>query len=282
MRTVKTLAASMLVACLLLAAEPASTAPVALTTTEYGSGPTLVLVHGLGGAGMTWMPTARRLIPTHHVVMVDLPGHGGSPLPDPFSIDDVAESLDRVLARQPHGSIVVGHGLGGLVALATLRHHPEHFNGLVIIDAGTRFGVPVADQQQKMFLDFVDKNYDAFLKQMFTGLGRDSVQGVAIHAQASLVSKQAITSYLRALLNADESGTLRGAKLPVLYIGSARAWPDSVTWEELARSRGLTASTIATRRIRDSGYWMMKDQPDSLASALAEFAKGLAPLAVDR
>ncbi len=283
MRSLKTFAALALVAGALFAATRLGAAPVTLNVSEYGSGPTIVLVHGLGGTGMTWMPTTRRLMAAHHVVMVDLPGHGQSPLPDPFSLDDVAESLDGVLARQPQGAVLVGQGMGGLIAMAELRRHPEHVKGLVIIDAGARSPIPVPDQQQKFFLDFIDQNYDVFLTKMFQSLGRDSAQGIEIRAQAGQISKQAMTSYIRALFNADETAALRTPKVPVLYVGSAKAWPDSVSWTSVARTRGFPdASAIASRRIGASAYWVMRDQPDSLAAVLADFTKGLGNLAADR
>jgi len=253
-------------------------APAPPRVTEFGTGPTIVLVHGLGGSALQWMPTARKLLARHHVVMVDLPGHGDSPMLDPFSIDEVAESLDAVLAKQtPPGGIVVGHGVGGLVGMTLLQRHPEHVRGLVLVDASARFSVPVADQQQRLFLEYLDKNYDAFLKQMFTQLGRDSAQGVAIHAQATQVQKGVMIAYYRALLNIDASGALRDPKAPVLCLGSSRAWPDSVGWAEVARQRGYPeGAPLAARRIGDSGYWVMREQPDSLAAAIAEFSSTVA------
>jgi pimeloyl-ACP methyl ester carboxylesterase len=275
-RSQRSAVALALAAGALLATTRLSAAPVTLKTTEFGQGPTVVLVHGLGGAGLQWMPTARKLLAGHHVVMVNLPGHGESPLPDPFSLDDVAESLDGVLARQtPPGGVIVGHGLGGLVALATLRRHPEHVQGLVLIDAAAKFTVPVPDQQQKMFLDYIGEHYDTFLRQMFAPLGRDSAQGVEIHAQASLVPKAAMTSYMRALLNVDESGALKSATVPVMYVGSSKAWADTLKWTDVAKGRGYPDPTVVSaRRVGNSGYLIMKDQPDSLAAIITEFAKG--------
>src|SRR5439155_18733919 len=52
----------------------AATAPVALETTEFGSGPTIVLVHGLGSSRLSWMPTARKLLAGPRVIIVELPG----------------------------------------------------------------------------------------------------------------------------------------------------------------------------------------------------------------
>src|SRR5258706_14444441 len=93
----------------------ADVAPVVLKTTEFGHGSTVVLLHGLGSGRMVWMPTAKKLLAAHRVVMVDLPGHGDSPLPDPFSIDACAAALDPGLAKQPPASPVLGgHGFAGL------------------------------------------------------------------------------------------------------------------------------------------------------------------------
>src|SRR5262245_42677407 len=103
----------------LLASAPlaADTPARALSVTELGKGPAIVLIPGLGSQRMQWMPTARKLLSNYHVVMVDLPGHGDSPMPDPFSFEAAAAQLDGVLAKQnPDSTIVVAHGAGGLIA----------------------------------------------------------------------------------------------------------------------------------------------------------------------
>src|SRR5947207_9316839 len=65
--------------------------PVQLKTTEMGHGPTIVFVHALGGSRSDWLPIARKLLGRYRVVLVDLPGHGESPLPDPFSFASVGD-----------------------------------------------------------------------------------------------------------------------------------------------------------------------------------------------
>ena len=62
-----------------------------LRTTDLGRGVTYVIVPSMGNSRMQWMPTARKLIGQNRVVLVDLPGHGDSPMPDPFSLDAAAE-----------------------------------------------------------------------------------------------------------------------------------------------------------------------------------------------
>src|SRR5262245_48530251 len=169
----------------LIAAPLAAQAPApALKTTDLGKGPTIVLVPALGSQRMQWMPTARKLIANHKVVLVDLPGHGDSPMPDPFSLEIAAELLDGVLAKQKaESTIVVGHGMGGMLAVMAAKAHPEHVKGVIAIDAALKFPMPIPDQQKRFFLDYIDANYDAFLKQMFKPLGKDTTQGVEIYSK---------------------------------------------------------------------------------------------------
>ena len=118
----RTAAAAAALMGLLCAATLTAQTPVALKYTELGHGPTVVFVHGLGGSRMQWMPTVRKLITDHHVVLVDLPGHGESPMPDAFSFAACAAALDQVLAKQQGDStVVVGHGLGGLHRVSNRR-----------------------------------------------------------------------------------------------------------------------------------------------------------------
>lgn len=268
------------IALLAAAALPVVAQAPALKTTELGHGPTVVLVHGLGGARMQWLPTARKLLGAYRVVMVDLPGHGDSPLPEPFTMDAGVAALDQVLARQgAESTIVVGQGVGGVLAVLAARAHPEHVRGVVAIDATLKspFG-QVPDQQRRYFLDFLasatDEQYSAFLKQMFSRQGRDSAQNVEIHTRAALVPPASIKAYLRELMYFDASGQLKDFRLPLLYVGSARSWPDTVTWATLAKERGYEAfPAVATRRIGDSGAMIASDQPDTLAAAIDAFAK---------
>jgi len=257
----------------LVAAPLAADGPPELKTTEYGHGATVVMLPGLGSQRLQWMPTARKLIATNRVVMADLPGHGESPMPDPFSFDAAAKMLDALLAKQnPESTVVVAHGVGGMIAVLEAKAHPERMKGLIVIDGQLRSPVQVPDQQKKFFTQFMDENYDVFLKQLFRPLGRDSAQSVEICAKAALVPSQNVKAYVRQLLDADASGAARANTVPTLYVGSSKSWPDSVSWATLAKERGWDGVTrLETRRIGNSGYLLMADQPDSLAQVIREF-----------
>src|SRR5262245_51910460 len=81
----------------------------------FGRGPTIVLVHGLGSDAEHWLPTARLLAHKNRVVLVDLPGHGMTAMPAPFSLEQAVASLDAAIAREGSTPVIlVGHSLGGL------------------------------------------------------------------------------------------------------------------------------------------------------------------------
>lgn len=93
-----------------------------LAHTVRGTGPTLVLVHGLSHRQHAWNPVLAGLARHRRVVTVDLPGHGDSP-PLPAGVDPVVAMVDAVdgvldrLAPDEARAHVAGNSLGGLVAL---------------------------------------------------------------------------------------------------------------------------------------------------------------------
>lgn len=246
---------------------------VTLKTLELGNGPTIVFVHDLGSRGSAWLPVAKKLLVGHKTVLVDLPGHGDSPMIDPFSFVAAAEALDAVLARQePARTVLVGHGVGGLVAMIEAKAHPQRIRGLVLVESGAK-GLDVPDQQKKMFLDFIDGQYDTFLHTMFAQLGRDSAQTVAMHAQASLVPQATVKVYLRERLNSDPSQAAKGLTVPVLYLGSEKRWTADKDWATYSKEIGLdVVKKLTAQRVMDTGYFMMADHPDSVAARVAAFA----------
>jgi pimeloyl-ACP methyl ester carboxylesterase len=248
--------------------------PVTLKTTEFGHGPTIVFVHTLASGRMVWLPTAKKLLTTHHVVMVDLPGHGDSPLPDPFSIDACVAALDQVMAKQNADStVLVGAGLGGLIALEDAEAHPERIRGLVLIDASTHMGMKIDEQRQQAFFQMMDTQYDTVLGMMFRGQGRDSLEQRDLLATAQAVPPNTVKSYIRALMNVDAAPGLKGLKPPLVVVGSERWWPADKDWPTLAKEKGYeNADSIQTHRVANSSALIMKQQPDSLAAIIDSFA----------
>lgn len=99
--------------------------------------PGLVLVHGLAGSALNWALLAPRLAQRRRVVIVDLPGHGGSePLPAAPSLAPYAERVARVAEEAGFEMAdYVGHSFGGLVVLRLAIREPERVRSVVLAAA---------------------------------------------------------------------------------------------------------------------------------------------------
>ena len=103
-----------------------------------GEGPTLLLIHGIGGDWRTWEPVLDGLARQHRVVAVDLPGHGGSAKgPGDYSLGSLASALrDLGGALGIERATVVGHSLGGGVGMQFAYQFPERCERLVLVSSG--------------------------------------------------------------------------------------------------------------------------------------------------
>jgi esterase len=106
-----------------------------LSFETVGSGPPLLVLHGLFGSGGNWRSVARHLAATHTVHSADLRNHGASPWADTMGYaemaDDLLQLMDRLDLRAP---AVIGHSMGGKVAMALALRQPQRVGQLVVVD----------------------------------------------------------------------------------------------------------------------------------------------------
>ncbi|HSV08675.1 MAG TPA: alpha/beta hydrolase [Candidatus Binatus sp.] len=102
-----------------------------------GSGPTMVLVHGLGGSHVNWIAVGPALAKRARVVALDLAGFGYTPLAGRSAhVRANAELLDRFLDTVAEGpAILIGNSMGGLLAMMEAERHPEKVSQLVLVGA---------------------------------------------------------------------------------------------------------------------------------------------------
>lgn len=105
---------------------------------DVGSGPTVVLIHGLLGSHHNWAPQIESLSRSYRVIVPDLFGHGDSDKPGgDYSISAHAASIRDLLKSLGIGSATfVGHSLGGGIAMQTLYLFPELVERMVLIASG--------------------------------------------------------------------------------------------------------------------------------------------------
>jgi pimeloyl-ACP methyl ester carboxylesterase len=105
---------------------------------EAGEGPVLLLVHGIAGNCENWREVVGPLARHHTVIAPDLPGHGASQAgAGDYSIGALASGLrDLLLALGHERATVVGHSLGGGVAMQFAYQYPEMIERLVLVSSG--------------------------------------------------------------------------------------------------------------------------------------------------
>jgi pimeloyl-ACP methyl ester carboxylesterase len=103
-----------------------------------GSGPTVVLIHGMVNSSRHWQAVAERLAVSHRVVAPDLIGHGDSATPrGDYSLGAHAASIrDLLTTIGVERATIVGHSLGGGVAMQFFYQFPQRTERLVLISSG--------------------------------------------------------------------------------------------------------------------------------------------------
>ncbi|MFA6574049.1 MAG: alpha/beta fold hydrolase [Nocardioides sp.] len=109
-----------------------------LAVRRAGTGPSIVLIHGMAGSLTTWDPVFADLARSCDVIAVDLPGHGSSSRSvDDYSLGSLAASVRDVLdALEVKTATIVGHSLGGGIAMQFMYQFPERCERLVLVSSG--------------------------------------------------------------------------------------------------------------------------------------------------
>lgn len=102
-------------------------------------GPPLIILHGLLGSLDNWVPVAQKLAAHFQVFLVDLRNHGQSPHAEEFGYDEMAADVRQFLTElRLEAAHVLGHSMGGKVAMRFAQLHPDKVNKLVVVDMSPR------------------------------------------------------------------------------------------------------------------------------------------------
>jgi len=247
---------------------------------SFGRGGTIVLVHGLGSSGESWLPVARDLARDHRVVLVELPGHGIAEMPGRLSLEDAALALDRAIAAECDGPVVlVGHSVGGLVAAEEALRSPGRVRALVLVETALRS--PFSGAERVALLAALERDYRGTLRENYVGFGRDSAQGLALYEEAARVDSSVMKAWIRLALTADLSREAGALRVPVLAVFAARTWPEGESWSACADTLGYSAIRgVTPARVSGAGHFVMLDRPARLAQLVRHFELGAAPEAL--
>jgi pimeloyl-ACP methyl ester carboxylesterase len=252
-----------------------------------GRGPSLVLVHGLGGAASNWVELAPALVRSYRVLALDLPGHGGSaPLPAAPSLTPFADVVAAVAEREGLlPAAVVGHSLGGLVALRLALRRPDTIRGLLLASAA---GISSGTRAREVAVTTLVLARPARLVAPFRRLVarlewlRYPVFGFFEVSDPAALSQAAVEGFLvgpalhtdvlsagRAVVADDPRIDLDRVRCPCLVLAGARdrmvPAADAVEYARRLRS--------PLRIVPDCGHLVIGERPDACMEAIAELLR---------
>lgn len=230
----------------------------------------VMLVHGVGGSHLYW-PRGLRRLPQATVLALDLPGHGRSGGPGCETIEGYRDALVGFLdATATHRAVIVGHSMGGAVALLAALSHPQRVNGLVLIGTGARLrGGPSVLER----LDSGSNNaIDSILRSAWAESTPEELTRLA-RQTLDAVSSQVIHADLRACRRFDVVGRLNEIGAPTLVICGQE---DHMTPPEYGRHLAENIPGARLLVIEDGGHMVALEQAGVVAGAIADYLQEFA------
>ncbi|MDF1502840.1 alpha/beta fold hydrolase [Roseisolibacter sp. H3M3-2] len=246
----------------------------------------LVLIHGFPHAGAFWTPVVDRLrarpdLAGWRVEAPDLRGFGAAPPEPPLTLDrhadDLAALIERAGERQ---AVVCGLSMGGYVAFALWRRHPERVRALVLAD--TRAGADdEAQRAKRVALAETARREGAAAvaeSQLPGALGRTARAGEpalaeGLRALMASASVDGIVGALEAMRTRPDSTPLLPAiTVPTLVVVGAE---DVLTPPRDSRAMADAIPGATLVEIPAAGHVSAWERPDAFADALADFLRGL-------
>lgn len=195
--------------------------------TVTGDGHVVVLLHGFLMSSNTWTPLIKELNNKYKVVAIDLPGHGKSgSLKTVHSMPIMADAVHEILVHlNIKQFVMIGHSMGGYVALAYAHKYPEKLNGLVLVNSTAVADTDEKKQKRDQAKAVVKNNKEAFVKVFISNLfraenrSRLSQKIITIINEALKMKSSAIISALEGMkLRADHLKLFRELPLSKLVI----------------------------------------------------------------
>src|SRR3954466_14513711 len=268
-----------------------------------GSGPPLLLLHGIGNSAQTWAGVLDRLAASHTVLAPDLLGHGSSDKPrGDYSVAGYANGVrDLLSVLDIEQATVVGHSLGGGIALQFAYQFPERCQRLVLVGSGG-LGPELTAGLRAATLPGAELVLTALtdvsgplriglqvVERVGRAVGWRRVGDLAEGGDALLALKdvEARRAFLRTLRGVVDARGQAVTALDRLYL--ADSIPMLVVWgspdpSPPAQHAEAVRSLVPSARVEvfsGAGHWPHLDEPDRFCDVLLDFIATTAPAAHD-
>jgi pimeloyl-ACP methyl ester carboxylesterase len=266
-----------------------------------GEGPAILLIHGVTGSSAQWEPVMRLLADRFTVIAPDLLGHGQSAKPrGDYSLGAYASGLrDLTVALGITSATVVGHSLGGGIALQFAYQFPERTDRLTLVSSGglgrevhmllraatlpgSEYVLPLISNERVLGAGTA---VSGFLGKLGLRAGPDIAEFA--RGYATLANGDSRRAFLHTLRSVIDPGGQRVDATDRLYL--AEDVPTLIVWGRRdpiipvrhagAAQRGMPGSRLEV--FDEAGHFPQLDEPDRFAIALADFVDTTEPAKAD-
>jgi pimeloyl-ACP methyl ester carboxylesterase len=266
-----------------------------------GEGPLILLNHGIAGSSQQWLDSMTLLAESHTVIAPDLLGHGRSAKPrGDYSLGAYAAGLrDLLIALDHRKATVVGHSLGGGIALQFSYQFPERSARLVLVSSGglgrevhpllRAATLPGSELVLPLISNDTVRNAGTAVSQVVGRLGFRAGPDIAEFARGygSLADGDARQAFIHTLRAVIDPGGQRVNASDRLYL--AEDMPSLIVWGRRdpiipvqhagIAQRGMPGSRLEV--FDDAGHFPQLDEPVRFARSLSDFIESTEPADVD-
>ncbi|WP_366657169.1 alpha/beta fold hydrolase [Fodinicurvata sp. EGI_FJ10296] len=242
-----------------------------------GVGPTVVLLHGIGGAARYWTPQLAALADRWRLVAWDMPGYGLSPALDSMTFPALADRAKALIDDLDDGPVtVLGHSIGGMVAQELAATCPEIVGRLILSGTSPAFGRPDGDWQARFLserLGPLDAGHT--MPELATSLvdglvGNDpDPEGISLAVDCmGSVSEAVYRQSMECLVTFDRREALAGIAVPTLLVAGEKDTnaPAPMMEKMAGKIPGARFAVIA-----EAGHLASLERPDAFSALVRAF-----------
>lgn len=246
----------------------------------FGNGEPLIILHGVFGSADNWQTLGKVFAEGFTVYLVDQRNHGNSPHSEEFSYDLMVEDLLQLMNEKDlNSACLLGHSMGGKVAMHFATKYPEKVSRLIVVDIAPKYYPPhhqqIFDGFKSVQLDRISsrKEADEQMSAVIPNIGvrQFILKNLTRNADGDFTWKlnvAAIEKAIEAVGRGLETETTYGGR--ALFIAGGNS--DYITIKDFKLISSLfPQADIET--IAGAGHWVHAEKPDELKDLVLNFLK---------
>ncbi len=247
---------------------------------SYGEGEPFIILHGLYGISDNWVTQAKQLASSYNVFIPDMRNHGQSGHSNVFNYDAmVTDVLELIETNHLHNPIILGHSMGGKIAMKLTLENPELVSNLIVVDISMR-QYNLREFHQNMMnamlnIDFTKVHSRKAVEDLLTNSIEDARTRLFIMKNLYWTERKTLSWRINISSIIDNLDSVFEDIVspvifdkPALFIRGAKS--DYVTDSDFAQIyHNFPQAEIKT--IDEAGHWVQADQPEAFMQSLKYF-----------